>query len=871
MHDYQAPLTDMQFVLRELADQGLIAELPGFEDASLELYEAVLEEASKFAGGVLSPLNKIGDTEGVRWQDTQVLTAAGWKEAYGEFVAAGWNALSCSREFGGQNLPRVLSALVEEMWNGANMAFTLCPMLTRGAIESIDLKGSPRQKETYLPKMVSGEWTGTMNLTEPQAGSDLAAVKTRATPQGNGLYKLEGQKIFITYGEHDLTQNIVHMVLARTPNAPEGVKGISLFLVPKFMVNPDGSLGERNDVRCLSVEHKLGIHASPTCVLAFGQNGGARGELIGEENRGLEYMFIMMNAARFAVGLEGIGLSERALQSALGFAAERVQGTEPGQRGRVPIIRHPDVRRMLMLMKSQTEAMRALAGVVAVSLDAARLHPDSETRAHHQAFADLMIPVVKGWCTENSIEIASLGIQIHGGMGFIEETGVAQQLRDARITTIYEGTTGIQANDLLGRKLVRDGGHAARVFIAELRVLGSELARSPRLSSAASVYDAAIEALQRSVEYAVSNFGKDSPGVSGGRGAAAQAFWHRGGRLDVGAVGSHRREAFRVARTRRPARVLLSREGRMRAFLRALRDAAGDGTRALDSTWRRGRPRRGGAAGALMDYRYPSRIVCLTEEPTEVLYALGEQDRIVGISGFTVRPARARREKPKVSAFTSAKVDRILELKPDFVIGFSDIQAEIAQALIKAGIEVWISNHRSVAGILSYVRRLGALVGAAERAEHYAQELELQIEAVRSKAAVLSCRPRIYFEEWDEPLISCIRWVSELIGIAGGDDVFPERAACALGKDRILADGIEVVRRSPDIILGSWCGKRFRPNRVIARPGWEDVPAVRTGELHEIKSPLILQPGPAALTDGLAAIHAVIAQWAQRRPAASAA
>jgi len=524
MREYQAPLTDMQFVLRELVDQPLIGELPGFEDASLELYEAVLEEASKFAEAVLSPLNRTGDIEGVRWQDTQVLTAAGWKEAYGEFVAAGWSALSCTREFGGQNLPRALSALVEEMWNGANMAFTLCPMLTRGAIESIELKGSQRQKETYLPKMVSGQWTGTMNLTEPQAGSDLAAVRTRAVPQGNGLYKLEGQKIFITYGEHDLTENIVHMVLARTPDAPEGVKGISLFLVPKFLVNPDGSLGARNDVRCLSVEHKLGIHASPTCVLAFGQNGGAVGELIGEENRGLEYMFIMMNAARFAVGLEGIGLSERALQSALAFANERIQGTEPGQKGRVPIIRHPDVRRMLMLMKSQTEAMRALAGVAAVSLDAARLHRDAATRARHQAFADLMIPVVKGWCTENSIEIASLGIQIHGGMGFIEETGVAQQLRDARITTIYEGTTGIQANDLLGRKLVRDGGRAAQAFIAELRGLSAALAKSPRLSSAAAVYSAAVDALELAVQYAVSNFGNDSRGVSVGAAPLLKLF-----------------------------------------------------------------------------------------------------------------------------------------------------------------------------------------------------------------------------------------------------------------------------------------------------------------------------------------------------------
>jgi alkylation response protein AidB-like acyl-CoA dehydrogenase len=516
MHDYQAPLDDMRFVLRELTDQKLIAELPGSEDAISEVAEAILEEAAKFAAGVLSPLNRSGDVEGVRWHDTQVSTAAGWKEAYAAFVEGGWNALACPREFGGQNLPRVLSALVEEMWNGANMSFTLCPMLTRGAIEAIDLRGSEQQKETYLPKMVSGEWTGTMNLTEPQAGSDLAAVRTRAEPIGNGRYKLEGQKIFITYGEHDLTDNIIHMVLARTLGAPEGVKGISLFLVPKFLVNPDGSIGERNDVRCLSVEHKLGIHASPTCVLAYGQHGGAVGELLGEENRGLEYMFIMMNAARFAVGLEGIGLSERAFQSALSFANERVQGTEPGEKGRVPIVRHPDVRRMLMLMKSQTEAMRALAAMAAVSLDAARSHPNSEERRRHQEFADLLIPVVKGWCTETSVGIASLGVQVHGGMGFIEETGVAQQFRDARITPIYEGTTAIQANDLIGRKLARDAGAAAKTVIGEMRVLQASLRKVPALSGVATVFSDAVDALERSVEYVVSQYGTELRQVSVG-------------------------------------------------------------------------------------------------------------------------------------------------------------------------------------------------------------------------------------------------------------------------------------------------------------------------------------------------------------------
>ena len=516
MQEYQAPLADMQFVLRELVDHEFIARLPGFEDATLELGEAVLEEAAKFAGGVLSPLNRVGDREGVRWSDTQVATASGWKQAYGQFVDGGWSALACPREFGGQNLPRMLSALVEEMWNAANMAFTLCPMLTRGAIEAIDLRGSQHLKETYLPKMVSGEWTGTMNLTEPQAGSDLAAVRTVAEPIGGGRYKLKGQKIFITYGEHDLTENIIHMVLARTPGAPEGVKGMSLFVVPKFRVNADGSLGERNDVRCLSVEHKLGIHASPTCVLAYGQEGGALGELIGEENRGLEYMFVMMNAARFAVGLEGIGLSERAFQIALAFANERIQGMEPGQKGRVPIVRHPDIRRMLMLIKSKTEAMRALASVSAVSLDAARVHPDARERARHQAFADLMIPVIKGWCTENSVALASLAVQVHGGMGFVEETGIAQLYRDARITPIYEGTTGIQANDLVGRKIARDGGVTAQALIAEMRELGHAVAGEPSLGGAGRVFSAAIDALESAVRYVVSGYGKDLRGVSAG-------------------------------------------------------------------------------------------------------------------------------------------------------------------------------------------------------------------------------------------------------------------------------------------------------------------------------------------------------------------
>ena len=508
----------MKFVLRELVDLDLLRQLPDLADVTLDVAEAVLDEAAKFASGVLSPLNQSGDAQGARWQNGQVLTADGWKEAYTRFVADGWGALSCPAEFGGQNLPRALSALIEEMWNGANLAFALCPMLTRGTVDAIELRGSEALKRRYLLKLVSGEWTGTMNLTEPQAGSDLSAVRTRATPTGDGRYRIEGQKIFITYGEHDLTGNIVHLVLARASGAPQGVKGMSLFVVPKFLVREDGSTGARNDVHCVSIEKKLGIRASPTCVLAYGQNGGAIGELVGEENRGLEYMFIMMNAARFSVGLEGVGISERAYQAALGYARERIQSTEAGLRGsaRVAIIRHPDVRRMLLLMKSTTEAMRALAGVAAVSLDAAHRHPSAEQRERHQAFADLMIPVVKGWCTENSVDIASLGIQVHGGVGFVEETGAAQYMRDARITPIYEGTTGIQANDLIGRKLARDNGRAAQSVIVQMRVLAAELAAVPNLSGLAPAFSTAIDALDRAVGYVVQNYGTDIRSVSVG-------------------------------------------------------------------------------------------------------------------------------------------------------------------------------------------------------------------------------------------------------------------------------------------------------------------------------------------------------------------
>ncbi len=513
MRDYTAPLRDMEFVLREIAPLEEVARLPGCEEATLELADAVLKEAGKLAGGVLSPLNVVGDREGARWRDGEVSTASGWRDAYRRFVEGGWNALSCDPEHGGQGLPRLVSALVEEMWNGANVSFALCPMLTRGAIEAIELRGSEALKRTYLPKLVSGEWTGTMVLTEPQAGSDLAAVRTRAVRQGDGSYRLEGQKIFITYGEHDLTENIVHLVLARTPDAPEGVKGISLFVVPKFLVNEDGSLGARNDVRCVSLEHKLGIHASPTAVLAFGDQGGAVGWLVGEENRGLEYMFIMMNAARYAVGLEGVGLSERAYQLALAYARERVQGTELGVKSKekVAIVRHPDVRRMLMLMKSRTEAMRALACVVAAATDTARRHPEAGQRERSQGFVDLMIPIVKGWSTEVANDVASLGVQVHGGMGFIEETGAAQYLRDARITTIYEGTTGIQAADLIGRKVARDGGKAIGLVIEQVREVIAALGQegSEGMAVVAARLREGVGALEQAVRYVIATYGSD--------------------------------------------------------------------------------------------------------------------------------------------------------------------------------------------------------------------------------------------------------------------------------------------------------------------------------------------------------------------------
>ena len=473
---YTAPIKDMLFVMNELAGLSAVNALPGCEDATQDTVEAVLEENGKFCSGVVAPLNHASDKEPSFWHDGKVTTSAGFKDAFKAFAQAGWQGVQHPVEFGGQGLPKLVATPCIEMLNAASISFALCPLLSDGAIEALLTAGSETQKAKYLHHLVSGNWTGSMNLTEPQAGSDLAAVRTRAVPQADGTYLVFGTKIFITYGEHDYTDNIVHLVLARTPDAPEGVKGISLFIVPKFLVNEDGSLGKRNDVHCVSIEHKLGIKASPTAVLQFGDHGGAVGELVGQENRGLEYMFIMMNAARFGVGLQGIGLADRAYQQAVTFARDRVQSRDVGgSSGPVAIIHHPDVRRMLMSMRSQTEAARALAYVAAAMSDCAHHHPDANIRRENQAVYEYLVPVVKGWSTEASQEVTLLGVQVHGGMGFIEETGAAQHYRDAKILTIYEGTTAIQANDLVGRKTVRDGGAVAKGLIGNVRATATVL------------------------------------------------------------------------------------------------------------------------------------------------------------------------------------------------------------------------------------------------------------------------------------------------------------------------------------------------------------------------------------------------------------
>jgi alkylation response protein AidB-like acyl-CoA dehydrogenase len=496
---YAAPIAEMQFVLRHIAGIDSIAALPGHDSVTSDLVDAVLDQAGKLAGEVLAPLNWVGDQEGSVLENGVVRTPKGFKEAYKEYVAGGWNAVPFEAEYGGQELPWTLGSMVQEMWQGSNMSFGLCPLLNQGCVEALLAHASEEQKRTYLPKLIEGVWTGTMNLTEPQAGSDLAAVRTKAWRDGDA-YKIQGQKIYITYGEHDFTENIIHLVLARLPDAPPGVKGISLFIVPKFLLNADGTPGPRNDLRCVSLEHKLGIHASPTAVMSYGDNGGAVGYLVGQENQGLSYMFTMMNNARLSVGLQGVAIAERAYQHALDYAKARVQGRAlTGGANNVTIIHHPDVRRMLLTMRAYTQAARGITAQAFAALDTAKCHEDAETRAIAQRRVDFLTPIVKAFGTDIGNEVAYIGVQIHGGMGFIEETGAAQYLRDARILPIYEGTNGIQANDLVFRKLLRDNGQAAGEFIAAVKEARAEVAAAPGDDAAviARAIDAALPVFEQ--------------------------------------------------------------------------------------------------------------------------------------------------------------------------------------------------------------------------------------------------------------------------------------------------------------------------------------------------------------------------------------
>ena len=508
---YRAPLRELRFVLEELLGIGRLSACPALSDYSDELGASILEEAGKFAETVLEPLNRPGDREGARWSPEGVRTPAGFKDAYRRYAEGGWPQLGADPRFGGQRVPQSVSSAMQEIIASANLAFKLCPMLTHGAVHALELCGSQAQQRLFLPKMVSGEWTGTMVLTEPHAGSDLGLVRTRAVPEAEH-YRLFGQKIFITWGDHDLTDNTIHMVLARIDGAPAGVKGLSLFIVPKVLVNSDGSLGGPNEVRCVSIEHKLGIHASPTCVMEYGHERGAVGHLVGEPNRGLEYMFVMMNTARLAVGVEGYAVGERAFQQAAEFARTRLQGKAPGAKtsGPSPIIQHPDVRRMLLTMKSCTEACRALALYAGMQLDLGAHHPDATVRAAAEARGGLLIPIVKAWSTETGNETAATGVQVHGGMGFVEETGAAQYVRDVRITTIYEGTTGIQSNDLIGRKLAHDRGAAMGVLITEMRrELEALEARDPAVRDTRDAALRAIDHLETATRSLLEGFARD--------------------------------------------------------------------------------------------------------------------------------------------------------------------------------------------------------------------------------------------------------------------------------------------------------------------------------------------------------------------------
>jgi len=517
---YRAPVKDHLFLMKELAGIEALTQLPGFEDAGYDTAQAVLEECARLNEDVIAELNFSGDQKPSSFSEGQVTASAGFAEAFKAYTEGGWQGLQHPTEFGGQGLPKLIQAACSEIVNAANTSFALCPLLTDGAIEALLTAGTKEQQAAYIPKMIDGSWTGTMNLTEPQAGSDLSLVRTRAEPQDDGSYRVFGTKIFITWGEHDMAENIVHLVLARIAGAPEGVKGISLFIVPKFLVNDDGSLGDRNDVHCVSIEHKLGIKASPTAVLQFGDHGGAIGYLVGEPNRGLEYMFVMMNAARFSVGVQGVAICDRAYQRAVAYARDRVQsrpvdGSLPGA---AAIIHHPDVRRMLMTMRALAEGTRAMSLAAAAICDEAHHHPDADVRKRQQAIYEFLVPLVKGYSTESSIEAASLGVQVHGGMGFIEETGAAQHYRDAKILTIYEGTTAIQANDLVGRKTVRDAGATARQIAEMIKATEQELAGASSDAALAVKHHlaAARTSFEEVVSYMVAN-GKTNPnGAYGG-------------------------------------------------------------------------------------------------------------------------------------------------------------------------------------------------------------------------------------------------------------------------------------------------------------------------------------------------------------------
>jgi acyl-CoA dehydrogenase len=506
---YRAPVSEIAYALKHVAGLKKALEDGRFEELSEDLVDAVLEEAGKFASDEIAPLNPIGDKHGAHVSDGVVATAPGFKEAYRAWAESGWNALAGPEDFGGQGLPTVIAVATSEMWNSASMAFSLCPLLTGGAIEALDKHGSDDLKAKFLEKLVSGEWTGTMNLTEPQAGTDLAALKARAEPQGDGTYRIFGQKIYITYGEHDMTDNICHLVLARLPDAPAGTKGISLFLVPKFLVNDDGSLGERNDLFCQSTEEKLGIHASPTCVMIYGdgwkgKEPGAIGYLVGEENRGLACMFTMMNSARLNVGIQGVAVAEAAYQKALAYAHERKQGRAPGSNsdGMSPIIEHPDIRRNLLTMKSMIRAARGICYSCAFALDMARIGDEAD-RKKWQELGSLLTPISKAFSTDMGVEVASIGVQVHGGMGYIEETGAAQYLRDARINPIYEGTNGVQSIDLVTRKLPLSGGETVKAYIAELREIaeGVRASNRPEFGETANHLSSAFDAVEASTEH----------------------------------------------------------------------------------------------------------------------------------------------------------------------------------------------------------------------------------------------------------------------------------------------------------------------------------------------------------------------------------